>query len=41
VDADDVTLSSSAPPGPNAYVRAELLRPNGDVAALTNPIYGV
>jgi predicted metal-dependent phosphoesterase TrpH len=39
VDGDDVTLSHSVPPGRNAYVRAELTRPNGDMAAMTNPIF--
>lgn len=40
VASDDATLPFSAPAGPNAYVRAELLRADGSMAAMTNPIFG-
>jgi predicted metal-dependent phosphoesterase TrpH len=39
VEGDDVTLSHTVPTGPNAYVRAELTRPDGGMAAMTNPIF--
>lgn len=40
VETDDALLAFTAPPGPNAYARAELLRPDESMAAMTNPIFG-
>ncbi len=40
VETDDATLRHAVPAASgSSYVRAELLRPNGSVVALTNPLY--
>ncbi|HEY3267014.1 MAG TPA: CehA/McbA family metallohydrolase [Armatimonadota bacterium] len=41
IATDNQTVREAVSPGPTgaSYLRAELLRDNGDVAALTNPIY--
>lgn len=40
VTSDDHLVKHAIVPGPHGnYLRVELLRPNGNVAALTNPIY--
>lgn len=40
VEADDAVFAFAAPSGAHPYVRAELLRPDESMAAMTNPIFG-